>query len=345
MRKLLYAIVLIAFFIAGPVYGATYFGCANAAINADSTFEDAAACDGTPASGATIAAGGHVLYANGYTITYPEALVMSQTTMANTGGGSTDGGQFTVTTTGWTNETTALTVGTLTTGGTTGPVLAISGSGTGDPATDPIFTLTVTNCNAGSAAAMYCVGDTHTVGRVNATITTCTAGSNASAHCYYYSSATANALALNGNFVGSATSAISACGVYGAGSGAFTVGAQSASTCTGGSGHGDAAGCYAYGTTNYMTFTGNAVDNRGKGYKGYVYYTPAANNWIRVTTGSGTYVYLSPGLASDNAGTAIAAADTAANVKDGTFFVKKDDGVTTEGTYAAAGGGGGAYAY
>lgn len=56
--------------------------------------------------------------------------------------------------------------------------------------------------------------------------------------------------------------------------------------------------------------------------------------------GGGTVVYASAGLGSDSDGTQITGENTAAKVSTGTYFIKKDDGVHTQGSASSSGGGG-----
>jgi len=187
MKKILLFILLFLAF-ALPANAASYYGCANAAINADSTFctTPTGSCTGdTPVTAATALAGTHSLFANGCTITVPEALVMSATKLSNKDDGSAmvDGGQFTVTTTGWTSTATSITAA-IETGGTTGAALAVSGTGNIAPA------LTILgNITAGSASSMHGVAASNSVGTIAVgsagSPSTITGGSNASAYGFY----------------------------------------------------------------------------------------------------------------------------------------------------------------
>jgi hypothetical protein len=331
MKKLLFAITLIAFFITGPVHAASYYGCASAAINADSTFCDTptGSCAGNnPQTAATVLAGTHSLFANGCTITIPNTadLTVTATKLSNKDDGSAmvDGGGFTYVTA---NDYEVTINANIETGGTTGAALAVSGSGTHSP----VLTI-IGNITAGTAASMYGVIDSHTVGTVRigsvGTPTTISGGTNATARGYYHSGAS-GVITVTGDCAGVT------------GPGLHTVGATATATvsgnCTGGPNLADAIGCYGGGAGG-ITVSGNIVNSaRATGISGNITWTPTTpasgvtGNYIK-TAGSGTAVYV--GKNTDDASKALATF----------FYIDPTDGGSDQGS-ASAGGGGGAWAH
>lgn len=152
-------------------------------------------------------------------------------------------------------------------------------------------------------------------------------------------------------------------GYYLGGSGNTTI----TGNCTGGSGTN--YGCYANQGTSTLTVAGNCTGGSdinsygcttasgsiivvtgsivhtsvGMGANGKIQWTPANSTKSIKFDGGGTAIYASAGIGSDAGGTQVSAANTAAEIATGKYFVKKDDGVHTQGTKAA--GAGGAYAW
>jgi hypothetical protein len=336
MKKLISLIVL--FLVAIPTLGfaASYYGCANAAINANYTF-----CE-TPAGTGAVTAdtaleGTHTLYANGYTITIPESLVMSTAKLSNKddGGDMVDGGKFTVNTTGWTSTTTALTVTTLEVGATT-DLISITGTGTVDPATGSIFTLTAGTCTAGSAANTYCVSDARTTNasKVSASFTTLTGGGNNSA--YGWCGNSNSSAILTALSVTSAIGSGSAPAIYTNASGTVTqtgkcVGSATSFAIPGCRGNNSTTPLYIVGSLEWGTAgTGSGPPAAGN----FVWQpvAPASGGGSYILTTGGTPVYVG-----------IPSAGNAADVVAGKYFIQKTDGVPTVGT--ASSGGGVPYAY
>jgi hypothetical protein len=98
-----------------------------------------------------------------------------------------------------------------------------------------------------------------------------------------------------------------------------------------------ASGCVTAGGAK-ITVTGNLINGPSStfGYGKIVWEPASAQNYIKFN-GGGTVIYASAGLGSDAGGTQITGANTAAKVASGTYFVKKDDGVYTQGSKAGGG--------
>jgi len=315
MKKILLFLFALLLF-ASPVFAASYYGCASAAINADSTFctTPTGSCAGeTPVTAATALAGTHSLFANGCTITIPEALVMTAAKLSNKDDGTAmvDGGQFTVTTTGWTHTTTHVTAA-IEAGGTTAEALNISGNAN----LNPVFTLTASTITGGSAAGIHGVESAHTVGTLvidgGGTIT---GGSNTTAHGFYQSGA--GPLAITGN-VAAAT-----------GSGLLVTGACTATltgNCTGSDASAGVYGCLQS-SSSTLTVTGNLIGgDKGVAVGGRVVWTPGATNYVSFD-GGGTPVYV--GLPPD-----------LDKVLSTDYRIDSTDGSYDQGTASTSGGGG-----
>jgi hypothetical protein len=115
--------------------------------------------------------------------------------------------------------------------------------------------------------------------------------------------------------------------------------------CIAGTGGVYAVGCVAS-SSGPIIVTGNIINStRTTGVWGTIIWAPStAQKYVKflLTVAGPTYTYASEGLGSDSGGTQITGANTAAAISTGKYFIKKDDGVYTQGT--ATGGGGGAWA-
>jgi hypothetical protein len=108
------------------------------------------------------------------------------------------------------------------------------------------------------------------------------------------------------------------------------------------------AGCYSA-LTGIITVTGNLIYGFAAGIGAapingtFSWVRTSAKNYIKIPTSQvPAYLYASPGLASDAAGTLISGANTAAQVKTTAWFADKDsyDGSTlTQGSATSSGGG------
>lgn len=324
MKKYLIAILILL--AASPAGAASYYGCASAAINADSTFCTTAtgSCTGdTPVTAATALAGTHSLFANGCTITIPENVTITAAKISNKddGGAMVDGGQFTVTTTGWSNP--SVLQASVESGGTTGAALAISGTGN----LNPVFTIgslgTPVTITAGSAASMAGVNDLHTAGKVLVYADT-TGGTNAIARGYYWAGATGSV-----DYFGNGTGA-AAIGIYVGSLGALTM----VGNCIGSDTSADGAGCYSVGGTGGFQLTGSIINGvKAMGVSGAVRWTPTApasgvtGHYIKFN-GGGTEIFC--GKNTDDASKALTTF----------YYIDPTDGTSDQGSASASGGGG-----
>jgi hypothetical protein len=327
MKKGIIALVILL--LCALVYqanAASYYGCASAAINADNTFctTPTGSCTGTTAvSAATALAGTHTLFANGCTITIPNnanvTVGAAKLSNKDDGGDMVDGGQFTYVTSA--SYTLALNAD-LETGGTTGAVLAISGSAAG--AARVTITTTSAGITGGSASVMNGVTDAHTVGEVvvNATNGGINGGSNSAAHGYTFSGSTGT-LTITGN----------ATGVIGYG--ISVTGAGSTINMTGdciGSGSYNGAACSST-STGAFTVEGNLINGtRGTATVGSVRWSPTApSNGV-----TGHYVKF------DGGGTAVYAGkntDDASKALSTFYYIDPSDGTSDQGSASTTGGG------
>ncbi len=320
MKKFLLAILMVLAFTV-PSYATDYYAGLVGPISADNVWftTSSGSCTGTTGvSAATALQNGNTLYANGcvgLTIT----ASFTATKISVLAGAGTAGGTFlTVTNTTPITITSAIEAGTTT-------ALGVSGNANANPALTIIGAIT-----GGSASSCYGVGGTHTVGTVvvNGAIT---GGSYASGYGYY-SYATTGAVSITGNVTGAT------------GSGLYANGAQTVSL-SGDCIAGVARGCYA-GSTGAITVTGNIIaSTTDVGAHGRIIWAPSSAQKYIKFNGGGTAIYASSGLGSDAGGTQITGANTAAEIKTTGYFVKKDDGVYTQGTASTGGGSGGSYVF
>lgn len=335
MKKYLLLLIFVICLLPFNGWSASYYGCANANINADSTFCTTAtgSCTGdTPVTAATALAGTHTLFANGCTITIPSGadLTVTAAKLSNKddGGDMVDGGGFTVAT----NASYVVVIqADIETGGTTGAALSITGSAAGAARVTIGSSGTPVTITGGSASGMHGVADAHTVGETKA-YANINGGSHIAAYGYYQGGS-------SGTFVGYGTAtAYTGHGYSAQGTGTGTWNGD----CVGSATARAFYGCYGYGAA--VTITGSIIAADGSmGASGKVIWAPSnAQKYIKID-GGGTEIYASAGLGSDAGGTQVSAANTAAEVKTTSYFVKKDDGVYTQGT--ATTGGLNAYAF
>jgi len=324
MKKIL-SFLILTVLMASPTlsYAASYYGCATAAINADSTFCTTAtgSCTGdTPVTAATALAGTHTLFANGCTITIPSTadLTVTAAKLSNKddGGAMVDGGGFTVAT----NASYVVVVqADIETGGTTGAALTITGSAAGNARVTIGSSGTPVTITGGSSSEMFGVFDTHTVGQTVA-YANVNGGTNINACGYEQSRG-------SGTFVGYGTAtAVVADGykVIGAGTGTWN------GDCVGSATSRATFGCNGYGAA--ITVTGSIIAADGStGAAGKIIWEPSsADKYIKMD-GGGTEVFASQAPAKDK-------------VLSDTSVVVSTTGAYEAGT-ATTGGGLSAYAF
>lgn len=316
MKKLFLAILMV---LMVPVasYATTYYACIAGNINAANAWEDAVGCDGTTFTYGTggFPASGSILEANAQAMTVnvdpgPNGKVH----LKNTAGGGYA-------------AATSLTPITINADITAVGATCLTVTGTADAS--PALTI-VGNVVGGDSATYYGVADSHTVGTVvfqgNAT-----SGGNATGHGYRFAGATGS-VSMTGNATGGAT----------AGSSGLYLGAAGTATITGsciGGGVSAATGCFGN-STGSITVIGNLIwGDRGAPASGLVVWQPVApgsgvGSYVQTVGGTDVFVGLP---------TTATAANQAANIKAGEYFIKSDTGVSTVGTSAA--GSGGAWAF
>ena len=264
-----------------------------------------------------------MLYANGQTISISNDVGSGSVTvtLTNAAGAGTAGGKFTF-------NVNAETAKTLYTNITAGTVDCLEISGAGSSGTELTI---IGNLTGGGTAAKSAVIDSKTVAGATVVVTGNLSGGTSTNTYGYNQTGATGTVTITGNATASTTAA------------AFRVMGGSTGTINGdciGSTAGEYSGCVAPGT-GAITITGNIVNAaRGAGAQGTIIWAPSsAQKYIKIL-GSGTAIYAGAGLGSDAGGTAVAAADTAAEISTGKYFIKKDDGVYTQGTKSAAAGGG-----
>ena len=281
-----------------------------------------------PAGGGSVLtwppANGDVLYANGKTglkvnVSFGSVGVVATLSTEAGPAPGTAGDGFALTTAD------NLTIYANFTAGTT-TCLTITGSTGG-------FTL-FGNLTGGGTAAAMAVTDSHTV--ATATINGNVLGGTGDVYAYGYRSTGAGPTVINGN----CTSSIGS-GCVSSGPGNITINGDSiggaAASLT-------SAGSYAS-STGIITITGNIINSvAGVGAIGKIKWLPSSAQKYIMFNG-GTPIYASAGLGSDAGGATITGANTSAQVKPGAYFIKKDDGVYTQGTATLTGVGGGSWSF
>jgi len=320
MKKGIIALVILL--LCAFVYQAnatTYFGCAAQEITAAGTFEDAAGCDGTALTWASLA-NGDILVANNQAITIANdigsAILTATLTTEGTDYGGTDGGSFTFDISAATAKTLYVNV---VAGSTVG--LTVTGAGAGADTTE----LTINgNITGGTATSAYGVRLEHTLGVIPIT-GTLTGGAGTTAHAVH--SATAGKFTVTGNATG-----VKGNGINSSDTSIFTV----SGNCVADTGTSAGVGCHCGASTGYCTLTGNIVNGpRSVGATGAVRYTPTAPS-DGVT---GHYVKY------DGGGTALffgKNTDDASKALTDFYYIDPTDGGSDVGT--SSGGGGGAWA-
>lgn len=334
-------------------------------------------------SGATALAGTHTLYANGCTITIPSGTFTAAKISTKGDGSKGAGGGFTANADDITvtldasvegGTTDCLTINNSSGTATTFNLLTTSGGGTittdatasADGVSIVGSKVTVNIGKSGSpvtitggGAANFAVNDTSTV-TTKTIYANITGGSATSANGLTVTGATGTVNIIgdieggsaNGafgvNWSGIAGGTITGTSTGGGFSTANGVAHNSSGYITISNCQGDnataASGCVGSNPVGYIKITGNIIGNTvGSAINGHIRWEPAlATNYIKID-GGGTAIYASAGIGSDVGGTQVTAANTAAQIADNYFFVKKDDGIMTEGT--KTGGGSGAWGF
>lgn len=231
-----------------------------------------------------------------------------------------NGGNFTFTV----NTLGATTINADITAGTADCLLV---SGAGSVGTELTIVGNLTGGGTSGADAVY---DTHTgAGAIVAVTGALTGGTSTQTPGYNFSSSTGS-VTITGNVTASAN--CYALRVLGTAS--VTVEGDCIGTDTA-----EHSACYA--PSGPIIVTGNIVNGtRSTGGQGTIRWQPSSSQKYMKFNGGGTVVYASAGLGSDSDGTQITGENTAAKVSTGTYFVKKDDGVHTQGSASSSGGGG-----
>lgn len=205
--KKIYLYLIIFLLVPSVGHAATYYGCASANINADSTFcaTPSGSCAGSDAvTAATALAGTHTLYANGCTITVNASFTAVKiSTMDGDGAGAAvAGGAFNVAT-----STSPLTVTADREAGST-DCLTVTGSANANPA------LTLIGGDAGSTTTTGKCGtyDGHTVGNVVVTSGNAVGGLGQG----YLTNSSTGTVSYTGTCTGSSTANAPGCQASGA---------------------------------------------------------------------------------------------------------------------------------
>jgi hypothetical protein len=320
MKKGIIALVFLLLCCAIQVNATDYYAQADAEITTATLWDTNPAGGGTDLTWASLA-NGDVLYANNHAITIENdigsaSVTATLTTAAGTG---TAGGSFTFNI----NTSAAKTLYVNVTAGTT-PGLIVTGAGAGADTTELTI---IGNITGGSAASAYGVRLEHTTGNIPIT-GTITGGAGTSSHGIY--SASAGKFAVTGNATGA-----TGVGISSASTSVFTVDGN----CIGASSSGAAAGCNCGSTSSaYCVITGNIINGSyAVGVVGRARWTPTAP----ASDATGHYVKFDGGAASATyygKVTNETAANEASKVATGEYFIKSDDGATTQGTATSGGG-------
>ena len=239
---------------------------------------------------------------------------------------TTAGGGFTYNV----NTQAAITINADITAGTT-DCLAISGAGSSGTKLTIVGNLT-----GGGTATADAVVDLHTGAGALVSVTGNLVAGTSTTTFAYNASGTTGSVTINGN---STAGASSPSFVIAAGNTLGTINGN----CIG-SDIGNYTGCSSAGGVGYLTVTGSIIaGTRGLGASGAIRWAPSSAQKYVKFDGGGTVIYAGAGLGSDAGGTQITGANTAAKVAAGTYFIKNDDGVYTQGS--ASGGGGGAWGF
>lgn len=192
--------------------------------------------------------------------------------------------------------------------------IALSGNSGG-------LTLEGPSCTGGDAGTSYGISDTHTVVDVVNNIVTNSGGAGTSTVGYGHTGSSGT-LTHNGTCVATTSHGCSSSNAH----------LTTINNCTGSASIGTFAGCYGSGGTSGLTIIGKITNGTGSsGATGIYKWVPKdAQQYVKID-GGGTAIYLSAGLGSDAGGTQVSAANTAAKIADDSYFVKKDDGVYTQG--------------
>lgn len=341
MRKLtnISLVVYLVCWLACPAFATDYYAGVAGSITADDCWfpqtDVVGSCDataGTPVASATVLQAGNTIYLNGCAMTAAAGFTITKLSNADgdAAGNAVDGGTLTYT---FPAGAQTIIVDTIETGANA-ICIELAGSTGGLTIGSAVAPVAITG---GSGATRYAVRDQHSGAGVITTIysSTITGGPHATGKGFVYNSAVVGGAVIYGTGVGGTAPGIE---------NTHATGSLTVENCTGSATAVNIAGCRGA-AAGGVTVTGNIINSdRASGADGYITYAPSSAQ-KKVSFLGGTDVYLSAGLGSDAGGTQIAAADTAAEVAVGTYFIKKDDGVYTQGTAAGGGGGGGAWGF
>jgi hypothetical protein len=328
MKKILlflFALLLLA----SPAFAASYYGCASAAINADSTFcaTPTGSCAGDdPVTAATALAGTHTLYANGCTISIPDSFTATAISNADGdgAGAAVGGGGYTLDTATVSGKTITANV---TAGGVATACLRISGNGAGTPVDTIVGTVT-----GGSINSAFGVSDAHTVGTI--ALTGSVVGGSATSS-YGYELTGTGPVTVSGNCTSMGTA--SALRVYVTSGSGVTV----AGDCVGNN-TGIGAGCTSSSVTTPITVSGNLVHGlKGSAISGPVMWTPGATTNYAMYPKDASYTL---GTNDEHAIMCPATNSTLGGITTVTNVLSGVTYGTLTGT-AASGGGGGAWGF
>lgn len=317
--KKLYLIIL--FLLAMPTwsFAATYYAQADGEITAIE-WDTSAGGGGTDLTWGSLA-NGDVLDANAHTISI--ANNVGSGSVSVTLKNDTAAGRFTI-------DISAVAALTLYTSLTTGTVSCLSVSGAGSSGTELTI---IGNIDGGTAASASGVADTHTGAGANVVVQgNITGGTNATARGYYFTGSTGGVV-VTGNATASVGAAVyTSSGGTASITGNCVAGSHASSTK-------DSCGCVGGGAGTF-TVVGNIVNTEHAiGVGGNITWTPTApsgganGHYIQFVGGTDVYAGSSP------------AGNDASKVLSGSYFVKSDDGVTTQGTATVEGGSGGSYGF
>jgi hypothetical protein len=342
MKKIIaYSIIFIL--MAHPVFGASYYGCATASVNANSTFcaTPSGSCAGSdPVTAATALAGTHSLYANGCTLSITDSFTATKisTEDGDSAGPAVSGGGFTL-------ALNTVSGKTITADITTGDTVVLTMTGNAAAAV-PAVTLQG-NLTGGSGSGDYAVTTNHTNGTVYIgtveTPVTVTGGANISAYGYTSSgsgattgwctmnAATSPAIYISSSstnsFTGNATGSGNAHALRNVSTGTTTINGN----CVG-SPNGYGAGCMAESTGPIVVVGSIVASDRAVGAAGTIRWTPATpalgvtGHYVSLD-GGGTPVFVGPNT------------DDASKALSTFYYIDPTDGTSDVGTASAGGGG------
>lgn len=329
MKRILLTICAVLV-LAGPCFGATWYACAgsknidsvSSGTTSDVWYSEAACSGGSYYAWTSVfndgLNAGDILEANAQTailVNVNPGATGKKVHLKNLNGGNFT---FTFNTLGATTINADITAGTA-------DCLLVSGAGSAG--TELTIVGNLTGGGTSGADAVY---DTHTgAGAIVAVTGALTGGTSTQTPGYNFVSATGS-VTITGNVTASAN----CYALRVAGAAPATVEGDCIGTDTA-----EYPACYA--AMGPIIVTGNIVNGtRSTGGTGAIRWQPSSSQKYMKFNGGGTVVYASAGLGSDSDGTQITGENTAAKVSTGTYFIKKDDGVHTQGSASSSGGGG-----